>query len=97
MNTPTRVAVGALAAALLAMGSQGAWASSKMLSDAKKASLPAKNCQYCHTEAVPKKETYKPENLNERGKFVLDDKQKRSLKVADPSVLKNFPGGADKK
>jgi len=39
-----------------------------------KAGIPAKDCQYCHTDANPKKETYKPETLNNRGKFLLTDK-----------------------
>ena len=44
------------------------------LSEAKKAGFPAKNCQYCHTVALPKKETFKPDtDLNDRGKFLLAD------------------------
>jgi len=50
----------------------------------------AKNCQFCHTEALPKKATFKPEALNDRGKFLLEDMQKRSLKAADLQKLKEF-------
>ena len=48
-------------------------------------------------EALPKKETYKPENLNERGKFLLKDMQDRKLKAADMDKLKDFPGGKEQK
>ena len=94
MSFPIRLAVGAFAIWLLP---QMALASPKTLADAKKAGLPATNCQYCHTEAMPKKDTFKPEALNERGKFLLEDQKKRNLKEPDPAALKNFPGGADKK
>jgi hypothetical protein len=61
------------------------------LAEAKKAGFPAKNCQYCHTQALPKKETFKAEtSLNDRGKFLLADMQKRNLKAPDVQVLKEF-------
>src|SRR5262245_21398686 len=97
MNFGTRLPAGAFAVSLLAVGADGSVASSKALSDAKKAGLPAKNCQYCHTEAAPKKDTFKPEALNEHGKFLLEDKKKRNLKQFDVKALKDFPGGADRK
>jgi hypothetical protein len=46
---------------------------------------------------MPKKDTFKPEALNERGKFLMEDQKKRNLKEPDPAALKNFPGAADKK
>jgi hypothetical protein len=67
-----------------------ALASPQLVGAAKKAGLPATNCQYCHTEAMPKKETFKPESLNDRGKFLLDDKKARNLKTVDVEKLKNF-------
>jgi hypothetical protein len=97
MSLPTRLGAAVFAASLLAISTDGALASSKTLSDAKKAGLPAKNCQYCHTEAMPKKDTFKPEDLNDRGKFLVDDQKKRNLKQPDVKALKNFPGAADKK
>jgi len=97
MKIPGSLVVGGLAVSLLAVGADSALASAKMLSDAKKAGLPAKNCQYCHTQAAPKKDTFKPEELNERGKFLLSDMQKRNLKTPDPAALKDFPGAAEKK
>ncbi len=97
MNFPTRVAAGAFAVSLLGVGIGDALATPQMLTNAKKAGIPATNCQYCHTEALPKKETFKPETLNDRGTFLLDDQKKRNLKEPDPAALKNFPGGAEKK
>jgi hypothetical protein len=97
MDFRIRLAAGAFAVSMLAVGIGGAQASPKTLSDAKKAGLPAKNCQYCHTEAMPKKDTFKPEALNERGKFLMEDQKKRNLKEPDPAALKNFQGAADKK
>ena len=75
----------------------GVWASSQMLSDAKKAGMPAKNCQYCHTQAMPKKETFKPDDLNDRGKFLLNDMQTRGLNAPDMKKLDDFPGGKEQK
>ena len=96
MNFVTR---STLAGALLSLGVAigSAWGSPDMLAAAKKAGMPAKNCQYCHTQAVPKKETFKPEELNDRGKFLLADMQQRSLKKPDLEKLKDFPGGKEQK
>ena len=90
MNFARPVAAGVLAGSLLGVGIGGALATPQMLTAAKKAGIPAANCQYCHTEAVPKKETFKPEALNARGKFLLDDMQKRNLKEPDPAALKGY-------
>jgi len=67
-----------------------AFATPQMVTEAKKLGIPANNCQYCHAEALPKKDTFKPESLNERGKFLLADMQQRNLKVADVSKLKDY-------
>jgi hypothetical protein len=87
---------GVLAFTLVA-GAGLAEATPQMLSEAKKAGMPVKSCQYCHTEALPKKETYKPESLNERGKFLMKDMQDRKLKAADMDKLKDYPGGKEQK
>jgi len=89
--------IGAVALLSLGVAIGSAWATAPMLTAAKKAGMPAKNCQYCHTEAMPKKETYKPENLNDRGKFLLADMQERKLKAPDMAKLKDFPGGKEQK
>jgi len=92
--TQSLVGAGLLSVAMLA-GS--VWATPQMLAGAKKAGMPVKNCQYCHTEAMPKKETFKPEELNDRGKFLLTDMQERKLKAPDVGKLKDYPGGKEQK
>jgi hypothetical protein len=67
-------------------------ATPQMLSQAKAAGLPAKNCQYCHTVAMPKKEGFKPDELNERGKWLLSEKDKQNAKDIKGEWLKNYPG-----
>jgi len=62
---------------------------------AKDAGLPAQNCQYCHTVAVPKKETFKPEELNERGKWLAAEAKKKNAPAADPTWLKEYPGSKE--
>jgi hypothetical protein len=96
MTRATRIIVGTgLLSLALPVG--GAWATVQMLTDAKKAGMPAKNCQYCHSEAMPKKETFKPESLNDRGKFLMTDMQTRGLKAPDMNKLNDFPGGKEQK
>ena len=69
-----------------------AGATPQMVKQAKDAGLPAQNCQYCHTVAVPKKEGFKPEELNERGKWLLTEKDKQKAKEVKAEWLKNYPG-----
>jgi len=84
------VASGALISLLAAVP---VGATPQMLSQAKAAGLPAKNCQYCHTVAMPKKEGFKPDELNERGKWLLTEKDKQKAKEIKGEWLKNYPGG----
>jgi hypothetical protein len=96
MTLITRTLIGiALLSVALPVGA--AWATAQMLTEAKKAGMPAKNCQYCHSEAMPKKDTFKPDALNDRGKFLLNDMQTRQLKVPDMKKLNDFPGGKEQK
>jgi hypothetical protein len=92
MTLVTRTIVGA-ALLSLALPVGGAWATVQMLTDAKKAGMPAKNCQYCHSETMPKNGT----SLNERGKFLMTDMQTRGLKAPDLKKLNDFPGGKEQK
>jgi len=80
----------AVTIAATVIGPGATLASSPILAAAVKAGIPAKDCQYCHTEASPKKETYKPETLNDRGKFLMTDKQQRNLKTVDVEKLKEL-------
>ena len=75
------------------LGALPAGATPQMLSQAKAAGLPAQNCQYCHTVAMPKKEGFKPDELNERGKWLVSEKDKQKAKDTKGEWLKNYPGG----
>ena len=89
MNHASAVGLGALLLTTgLAVGA--AVATPQMLVEAKKAGVPANNCQYCHTEAMPKKETFKPTDLNDRGTFLLNDMKQRNLTAPDVAKLKDF-------
>jgi hypothetical protein len=59
--------------------------------------LPAQNCMYCHTEKMPKKETFKADQLNERGKWLMSEKDKRKAAAVDPEWLKDYPGPKEQK
>ena len=41
-----------------------AFAEKELLTQAKEAGYPAKSCQYCHQNKLPKKETFKPDDMN---------------------------------
>jgi hypothetical protein len=92
MPRPVRRLLGPIAVTIAAavIGPGTTLASPPILAAAVKAGIPAKDCQYCHTEASPKKETYKPETLNDRGKFLMTDKQQRNLKTVDVEKLKEL-------
>ena len=65
-------------------------ATPQLFAEAKKAGLPVKNCQYCHTVATPKKETFKPEQLNDRGKWLVAEKDQQKAAEIKASWLKNY-------
>ena len=92
MINRTRVVTAATLALLWTMAAP-AHATPQMFSQAKSAGMPVKNCQYCHVAAAPKKETFKPEDLNERGKWLLAEKDKTKAKNVNVEWLKNYPGG----
>jgi hypothetical protein len=96
MHFVLRLVAGVLVTSL-GVGTGMAIASAPMVGKAKSAGMPVKNCQYCHTEALPKKETFKPDELNERGKWLLADMKTRNLKEPDIAKLKDYPGGKEQK
>jgi hypothetical protein len=59
---------------------------------AKEAGFEATNCLYCHNEKLPKKDAV---THNDRGKWLIAEKEKRHAKEVDPAWLKEYPG--DKK
>ena len=69
-----------------------AFAEKDLLKLAKEAGYPATNCQYCHTTKLPKKDTFKPEELAERGKWLAAEKTKKNAKTVSIDWLKEYPG-----
>jgi hypothetical protein len=59
---------------------------------AKAAGVDAKNCQFCHTASMPKKDSHE---LNDLGKWLVSEKDKRGAKAVDGAWAKDYPG--DKK
>jgi hypothetical protein len=64
---------------------------------AKQSGYPAQNCQYCHVSKMPSKEGFKPDDLNERGKWLAAEKDKQKEKEVDVDWLKSYPGGKEQK
>jgi mono/diheme cytochrome c family protein len=97
MSDSKRVTVAAVSVASVAvlslLAALPAGATPQMLSQAKAAGMPAQNCQYCHTVAMPKKEGFTPDELNERGKWLVSEKDKQKAKDIKGDWLKNYPGG----
>ena len=56
---------------------------------AKAAGVDVKNCQACHTAALPKKDSH---DLNDAGKWLVAEKEKRNAKAIDGAWLKDYPG-----
>ena len=96
MNRITALVAAAMAL-LGVFGTSPAAATSQLLLDARKQGMPAQNCQYCHVSKTPTKSTYKPEDLNERGKWLVTEKGKQNAKDVKVEWLKEFPGGKEQK
>jgi len=77
---------------LTAVAAVPAAATPQMVKQAKDAGFPAQNCKYCHVAAMPKKEGFKPDDLNERGKWLLTEKEKQKAKDVKVEWLKNYTG-----
>jgi alkyl sulfatase BDS1-like metallo-beta-lactamase superfamily hydrolase len=57
--------------------------------EAKAAGVDAKNCLYCHVDKLPKKDAH---DLNDAGKWLVAEKEKRGAKAVDGAWLKDYPG-----
>lgn len=57
--------------------------------EAKAAGVDAKNCLYCHTDKLPKKDAH---GLNDAGNWLVAEKEKKGAKVVDGAWLKDYPG-----
>ena len=94
--TRTGLVVGGLYLASIA--AQGvAFGKAPWVKGAKDMGLPAQNCLYCHTEKMPKKDTFKVDALNDRGKWLMAEKDKKKAAEIDLAWLKEYPGGAEQK
>lgn len=71
----------------LALTGSRAEATIEMQKEAKAAGFEVQGCTYCHVEKLPKKgaSTY-----NERGKFLLAEKDKRKAAKMDMTWLKEY-------
>ena len=87
MTRKMTVAVIVLGAGGWLAGARHASATVDMQKKAKAAGLEAQNCLYCHGEKLPKKGT---STLNDRGKWLMTEKDKRKAKEVDATWLKDY-------
>ena len=84
--------LGAMASLLFWMGwialSGTSTATLELQKKAKEAGFKVENCQYCHVDKLPKKEAH---DSNERGKWLIAEKEKRKAKGVDVNWLKDCP------
>ena len=85
MNKPL---VGILTAFALVAASVPSHASMPLQKQAKEAGYPATNCLYCHNEKLPVKG--KAVSHNERGTYLVKQKEARKAKEIDVAWLKDF-------
>ena len=81
---------------LVALGAT-AWGKASWVKSCKDMGLPAENCLYCHTDKMPKKDTFKADALNDRGKWLVSQKESKKAAEIDLNWLKDYPGGKDQK
>ena len=79
------------------IGPDSAGAGAAMWAKAKEKGYPARSCQYCHVSAMPKKEAFKPDDLNDRGTWLMAEKDRQKAKAIDVEWLKSYPGGKEQK
>jgi hypothetical protein len=93
-----RLAPAASIVLLCAKAVAPAEADPRLVKESKDAGMPAQNCQYRHVSKVPKKDTFKAaDDLNDRGKWLVAEKDKRKSKEVKGDWLKEFPGGKEQK
>jgi hypothetical protein len=56
--------------------------------EAKAAGVDVKNCQYCHVDKLPKKDAHE---MNDVGKWLVAEKEKRGAKSVDGAWVKDYP------
>ena len=85
MNKPL---VGILTAFVLVAGAAPSHATMPIQKAAKEAGYPATNCLYCHNEKLPVKG--KAVSHNERGTYLVKQKEAKKAKEVDVAWLKDF-------
>ena len=93
MNKTLAVFIGGAVLLVAAAPSQ---ATMKIQKEAKAAGFKATNCLYCHNEKLPVKGKV---TQNERGQYLIKEKETRKPKEVDVAWLKDFvePKGETKK
>lgn len=84
MNKPLAVL---LSASVLVAVAAPSHATMPIMKKAKEAGFPATNCLYCHNEKLPMKGKV---THNERGTFLVKQKEAKKAKEADVACLKDF-------
>ncbi|HTR05016.1 MAG TPA: hypothetical protein VMN82_17660 [Thermoanaerobaculia bacterium] len=84
--------IATLLVALAWMGLSGtSTADMEIQKQAKAAGVEVKNCQTCHTVALPKKGEGQNE-LNDLGKWLVAQKDAKKAKAVDGAWAKDYPG-----
>jgi hypothetical protein len=91
--TKTRLVTAAVMGAWLT-GAGTASATLAIQKKAKEGSYGVTNCQSCHNEKLPKKGAV---THNERGQYLVDQKEKRKAKEVDVAWLKEYVAKEAKK
>ena len=84
MNKPLAVL---LTSAVLVAVAASSHATMPLMKKAKDGGFPATNCQYCHVEKLPMKGKV---THNERGEFLVKQKEAKKVKEVDVAWLKDF-------
>jgi mono/diheme cytochrome c family protein len=87
MKSKIVLAAFGLAAAALLMKPPVATATMDMQKKAKAAGIEVQNCMHCHGEKLPKKGA---STLNDRGKWLVAEKDKKGAKEVDVTWLKDY-------
>lgn len=83
----TMVGLGLLVMGGWLAGAGVASATMPMQKKAKELGMEVPNCLYCHSEKLPKKDNIA---LNDRGKWLVGEKDKQKAKEVDVSWLKDY-------
>jgi len=79
--------VGLLTAFVLVVGASSSQATMPIQKAAKEAGFPAANCLFCHNEKLPAKGKV---TNNDRGSFLVKQKEAKKAKEVDVAWLKDF-------